>query len=79
MHSRFGRVDALFVIAMKDQPLLRDLKMQFPKTATPMLKAAEILCRRHKRRLQCKQSCSRCDYDLALPKVGFAQDSCELA
>jgi hypothetical protein len=44
MHSSFGRVDALFVIAMKDQPLLRDLKMQFPKTATPQLKAAEILC-----------------------------------
>lgn len=29
---------------MKDQPLLRDLKMQFPKTATSHLKAAEILC-----------------------------------
>jgi len=28
MHSRFGRVHALFVIAMEDQPLLRDLKMQ---------------------------------------------------
>ena len=44
MHSSFGRVDALFVIAMKDQALLRDLKMQFPKTATPQLMAAEILC-----------------------------------
>jgi hypothetical protein len=42
MHSSFGRVDALFVIAMKDQPLLRDLKMQFPKTATPQLKAEDI-------------------------------------
>ena len=45
MHSSFGKVDALFVIAMKDQPLLRDLKMQFRKTATPQLKVAEILCR----------------------------------
>jgi 3-oxoacyl-[acyl-carrier protein] reductase len=44
MHSSFGRVDALFVIAMKDQPLLRDLKMQFPKAATPQAKVAEILC-----------------------------------
>jgi NAD(P)-dependent dehydrogenase (short-subunit alcohol dehydrogenase family) len=32
------------VIAMKDQPLLRDLKTQFPKTAARQLKAAEILC-----------------------------------
>ena len=44
MHSSFGRADALFVIAMKDQPLLRNLKMQFPMTARPQLKAAEILC-----------------------------------
>jgi hypothetical protein len=36
MHCSFGRADALFVIAMQDQPLLRDLKMQFTKTATPV-------------------------------------------
>jgi hypothetical protein len=29
MHSSFGRVDALFVIAMKDQPLLRDEKQRW--------------------------------------------------
>jgi hypothetical protein len=28
--ARFGSVDALFVIAMKDQPILRDLEMQIP-------------------------------------------------
>jgi len=42
MHCSFGRADALFVIAMQGQPLLRDLKMQFPKTATPQLKVAEM-------------------------------------
>jgi len=44
MHSSFGRVRALFVIAMKDQTLRRDLKMQFTKTATPQPKAAEMFC-----------------------------------
>jgi NAD(P)-dependent dehydrogenase (short-subunit alcohol dehydrogenase family) len=44
MQCSFGREDALLVIAMKAQPLLRDLKMQFTKTATPQPKAAEILC-----------------------------------
>lgn len=44
MHCSFGRADALLVIAMKAQPLLRDLKMQFTKTATPQPQAAEILC-----------------------------------
>jgi NAD(P)-dependent dehydrogenase (short-subunit alcohol dehydrogenase family) len=32
------------MIAMKDQPLLRDLKMQFTNTATPQPKTAKILC-----------------------------------
>jgi hypothetical protein len=44
MHCSFGRAVALFVIGMKDQPLLRDLKTQFNNTATPQVGAAEILC-----------------------------------
>lgn len=43
MHSSFGRADALFVIAMKDELISCDLNMQFTKTPTPQLKAAEIL------------------------------------
>src|SRR5215472_4452405 len=45
MHGSFGRADALFVIAMQDQPLLRDLKVQFTKTATPSCGAAVTLLR----------------------------------
>jgi hypothetical protein len=44
MHCSFGRADALFVIAMKDQPLVRDPKVPFTETARPQLKAAEIPC-----------------------------------
>jgi hypothetical protein len=40
MHCSFDRADALFVIAMQGQPLLRDPKMQFTKTATPRCGAA---------------------------------------
>src|SRR5215470_12418824 len=45
MHCSFGRADALFVIAMQDQPLLRDLKMQFTNTARPRCGAAVTLLR----------------------------------
>src|SRR5215831_6245345 len=45
MHCSFGTADALFVIAMQDQTLLRDLKMQFTKTATLRCSAALTLLR----------------------------------
>ena len=45
MHCSFGKADALFVIAMQGQPLLRDLKMQFTKTAIPRCGAAVTLLR----------------------------------
>jgi len=45
MHCSFGTADALFVIAMQDQTLLRDLKMQVTKTATLRCGAAVTLLR----------------------------------
>ena len=40
MHCSFGRVDALFVIAVKDQPLLRDLKMQLSSAFAEVVRGA---------------------------------------
>jgi hypothetical protein len=46
MHCSFGRADALFVIAMQGQPRLRNLKIQFTKTATSRCGVAVTLFRR---------------------------------
>ena len=46
MHSSFGRADALFVIAMKDELISCDLNMQFTKTPTSLCGDAVTLLRR---------------------------------